>query len=171
MKEEMKKKLQTSQRRMMRMILQTNRKSGKCHAVAQDANAGDAADDEPHEGTTEANPQDPNDSKESNQDTDCNPRHLPSLKSVPHEDEATEDEPEPWSAQPMRHTTCWKQMRSRRGSSDTNSSPTGTQRYQPNTTVSESRKTGQEMGRRHQFVPTANHKSTTRLGSSGHKSA
>ena len=35
MTEEMKKKLQTTQRRMMKMIIQTKTKSGKCHAAAQ----------------------------------------------------------------------------------------------------------------------------------------
>ena len=65
MTEDMKKKLQTIQWRMMRMIMQTKRKSGKRPAAAHAANVEEVADDEPHdadyepeEDTTEISPQD-----------------------------------------------------------------------------------------------------------------
>ena len=41
--EEMKKELQTTQRRMMRMIIQTNRKTGKCPVAAHAASVDDIA--------------------------------------------------------------------------------------------------------------------------------
>ena len=66
MAEEMRKKLQTTQRRMMRMIIQTKRKPGKCRAASHAASVDDIADDELHDPdseseneTTEPNPKDP----------------------------------------------------------------------------------------------------------------
>ena len=49
MTEEMRKNLQTTQRRMMRMIIQANRKSGPCPAAAHAANVDKIAYDERHE--------------------------------------------------------------------------------------------------------------------------
>ena len=116
MTEEMKKNLQTTQRRMMRMIIQTNRKFPKGPAGAHAANAEEVADDEPHdpeyeqpeEDTTEINPQDPSEQEERKQDAD---------DRVPQGE--LEDALESWVEQPTRQTTCWLQMEPRRGSSDT----------------------------------------------------
>ena len=49
MTEEIEKKLQTTQRRMMRMIIQTKRKTGKRHAAPHAVNVGDTADVGPHD--------------------------------------------------------------------------------------------------------------------------
>ena len=74
------KKLQSTQRRMMRMIVQTNRKTKKHPAAAHAESVDEVAEDEPHdpdckmkEDTTEANPQDPNEQEESDRDADSNP--------------------------------------------------------------------------------------------------
>ena len=54
MTEEMKKKLQTTQRRTMRMIIQTNRKNtGTGHAAAHSASVDDTADVELHDPDSE----------------------------------------------------------------------------------------------------------------------
>ena len=70
MTKEMKKKLQTTQRRMMRMITQTNRKTGTGHAAAHAASVDDTADvelhdpdSEPVDHTTEHDNQDFNEQK------------------------------------------------------------------------------------------------------------
>ena len=75
MTEEMKKKLQTAQRWMMRMIMQTNRKTGEGHAVAHAASVDDTANFEPHDpdselvdDTTEHNNQDLKEHEESSHD-------------------------------------------------------------------------------------------------------
>ena len=94
---EMKKKLQTTQRRMMRMIKQTERKTGKCHPAAHAASVDDTADGEPHhsdseavEDTIEHNQQDLHEHEESSHDADSNTCF----------DEISEDDPEdelePW---------------------------------------------------------------------------
>ena len=72
----MKKKLQTTQRLMLRMIIQTKRQTEKGIAAAHDGNVHDVTDDEP---------QDPNEQEESGHDAD----------NVPRDDETTEDEPGP----------------------------------------------------------------------------
>ena len=66
MTEEIKKNLRRTQRRMMRMVTQTKRKSQNNSAAAHSANVDEAVDDEPRdteivseEGTSKANPQDP----------------------------------------------------------------------------------------------------------------
>ena len=98
MTEEMKNKLQTTQRRMLRMTMQTKRKAKQGVAAAHAANVDDIADDEAHDpesepeaDTTEANLQDSSEQEEGSYDADCNP----SLNSVPQHDETTEDELEP----------------------------------------------------------------------------
>ena len=76
MTEEMKKKLQTTQRRMMRMIMLTTRKSGKRLAAAHAAYVDEIADgelhdpdSEPENDTTDANPQDLNEQEQSSHDS------------------------------------------------------------------------------------------------------
>ena len=87
----------TTQRRMMRMIIQTKRKTGEGRAAVRAASVDDTADVEPHdpdsepvEDTTEHNNQDLNEHAESSHDADSNPCF----------DEITEDNPEdelePW---------------------------------------------------------------------------
>ena len=81
MTEELKKKLQTSQRRMMRMIIQAKRQVGRSYAAAQfasetvdvttDAELHDPIS-EPEDDTTEHNHQDPNEHEESSHDADSN---------------------------------------------------------------------------------------------------
>ena len=94
---EMKKKLQTTQRRMMRMIKQTKRKTGKCHPAAHAASVDDTADGELHHSDSEAvedtighNQQDLHEHEESSHDADSNTCF----------DEISEDDPEdelePW---------------------------------------------------------------------------
>ena len=121
MTEDVKKKLQTTQRRMLRMIVQTERKAQKGTAAAHAANLDDVEShlpvSEPDEDTTEGNVQDSNEQEESSHDADSNP----SFNSLPQDDETTEDELEPWvdkwCAQATRQTAL-PQPRSRRGSSD-----------------------------------------------------
>ena len=106
MTEEMKEKLQTTQRRMMRMITQTKNNSAAAHSV----NVDEAVDDEPRdtesvseEGTSEANPQDPLEKDESNQDADSKSifRQVPLGHS--------EHELEPWD-----YKRCARKPRRRR---------------------------------------------------------
>ena len=70
MTEEVRKKLQTTQRRMMRTIMQTKRKTGEGHAAAHAASVDDTADvelrdpdSEPVDHTTEHDNQDLNEQK------------------------------------------------------------------------------------------------------------
>ena len=76
----MKKKLQTTQRRMMRIITQTKRGTGKGHAASLAASVEDTADvklhdpdSEPVDDTTEHNNQNFNEHEESSHDADSNP--------------------------------------------------------------------------------------------------
>ena len=74
MTEEMKKKLQTTERRMM-MIIQTERKAGTCPAAAHAASVDVELHDpnmEPEDDTTEQNRQDLNEHEESSHDADSN---------------------------------------------------------------------------------------------------
>ena len=77
MTEEMMQKLQTTQLRMMRMIIQTKRKTGEAHTAAHAASVDVTADVEPHDldseqgdDTTEHNKQDLNEHEESRDDVD-----------------------------------------------------------------------------------------------------
>ena len=83
--------LQTAQRRMIRVIIQTNRYRGKGHAVAHSASVDDIADGEHHDpdservdATTQHHNPDPNEHEESSHDADSNPWF----------DESSEDYPE-----------------------------------------------------------------------------
>ena len=106
MTEEMKKKLQTTQRRTMRMIIQTQRKTKtKSPAATHATDVDEVAEDEPHnpdceqeEDTTEARPQDTNKQEENNQDADSNP----SFDSVPRDE--LEDELKLWVDYMLRAT-------------------------------------------------------------------
>ena len=94
MTEEMK-KLQTTQRRMMRMIIQTERKTGTGHAVAHAASVDTGVephdpDSEPLDDTTEHNNQDLDEHEESSHDADSNPCFDESSEDNP------ADEQEPW---------------------------------------------------------------------------
>ena len=91
-------KRQTTQRRMMRMIVQTERQVDTSYAAVQITSASDVtADAEPHDpyseqgdDTTEHNNQDLNDQEESSHDADSNP----CFDEIPEAN--PEDELEPW---------------------------------------------------------------------------
>ena len=84
-KEEMKKKVQTMQRRMMWMIMQTKRKTSKGHAAAHAPSVGrHRRRRTPRPDTTEHNNQDLNEHEESSHDADSNSCF----------DDITEDNPE-----------------------------------------------------------------------------
>lgn len=122
-REEMKKKLQTTQRRMMRMMIQTKRQTGKSHEAARAASVDATNDDVRHEpdsdkgdDTTEHNNQDLDEHEESSPDTDSSPCF----------DDTSEDDPEDelgaWvdfnnESSAQKRTTCKQQAESRRGSS------------------------------------------------------
>ena len=96
MTEEMKKKLQTKQRRMMRMITKTERKTGKCLPAAHAESVDDTPNSETHDPdselkteTTEPNSQDPNEQEESCDDADSNP----SFDDDPNDEPADELQP------------------------------------------------------------------------------
>ena len=98
MTEDMKQKLRTTQRRMMRMIIQTKRhKQSKSCAAAHAASVDVTADVEPHDpdseqgdDTSEHNNQDLNEHAESSHDADSN-RCLDEIS-----EDSPEDELEPW---------------------------------------------------------------------------
>ena len=74
MTEDMKKKtLQTTHRRIMRMIIQTKEKIRKCFAVAHAASVDEITDGALVDDTTEHNNQDPNEHEESSHDADSKP--------------------------------------------------------------------------------------------------
>ena len=98
MKEEIKKELQTTQRRIMGWSYGRKEKSGTCYAAAHGASVDDGADSEPTTLTTNQRrtrlrptPKTPTERAESSHDVDSNP----SFDSVS-QDEATEDVPELW---------------------------------------------------------------------------
>ena len=99
---------------MMRMITQTKRISGKCHAAAHAASVDVTADDEPQDpdselenDSTEPNHQGLIEHEESSHDADSN--HF-SFDEVPNDD--TEGVLEPWVdymyEQRTKLTTCWQ---------------------------------------------------------------
>ena len=91
MTEEMKKKLQTTQRRMMRIIIQTLRNTCKSHIELHDPNSAPVDD-------TECDIQDLNQHEESSHDADNNP----CFDEIPEDN--PEDELEPWVDYNMRGT-------------------------------------------------------------------
>ena len=110
MTEEMKEKLQTTQRGMMRMTTQTKNNSAAAHS----ANVDEAVDDEPRdteivseEGTTEANPQDPLEKDESNQDADSNSIFRPST-TRPFRTRIGAMGLQKMCEQATTQTTCWQ---------------------------------------------------------------
>ena len=156
----MKKNLDTTRGRMMRMILQTKRKSSKASTAAHTVNVDEAVDDElhdpgsePEEDTTDALQQDPNEQEDSNQDADINP----SVDIVPQDD--LDNELEPWFAHckvranhkvdgllaatgnhvvdPQERAGCVRSKQERLPNAATpaghNSSPNGVQRHRPQT--------------------------------------
>ena len=117
MTEETKKNLQTTQRRVLRMIIQTERKiHQKSTAAAKAANVEVDVDDErqdpnsePEDDTTKSIPQD---IKEQEKVTAT--WTTPSISSVPQDDETTEDEPEPWFEHSSRNLEGGRRHESQR---------------------------------------------------------
>ena len=97
MTKEMKKKLQTTQRRMVRIVIQTKRQTGKCAAAAHAAGVEDTADVETHDpdseqgdDTTQHNNQDLNEHEGSSHDADSDP----CIDEIPEDN--PDDDLEPW---------------------------------------------------------------------------
>ena len=87
-------KLQTTQRRIMRMIIQTQRNSKQCSAAAHAANVDE---DQKKARLRPTRKKDPHEQQESSQDADS-----PFVDSVPQDDQ--EDELEPWVDYTVRAT-------------------------------------------------------------------
>ena len=114
MTEEIKKNLRRTQRRMMRMVTQTKRNSQNNSAAAHSANVDEAVDDEPRdteivseEGTSKANPQDPIEQDESNQDADSNSIFLPN-NTGPFRIQIVAMRWHTSCVAPTPQTTCWQ---------------------------------------------------------------
>ena len=151
------------------MIIQTERKTGKCSTAAHATSVEDATHGEHHpdrgleDGTTEPNFQDLNQQEESSHDADGKI----SFDEVPnHEGSTTQCE------QRTKQMSCWQQVESRRGSSEQDMLETSKNDCQTSRSTldkahlqlessdlhqaPEARKTRQEMRRRRQRMLTTN---------------
>ena len=133
LRDRLKKKLRTTQRRMVRMIIQTKTQAGKSCAGREAASVDVTADAEPHDpnseqgnDTTEHNNQDPKEHEESSHDADSNR----CFDKIP--EDSPQDELEPWvdyikREHHTKRTTCQQQTEPRRGFSGSATSTVGRQ--------------------------------------------